>query len=288
METPSLIELAKAGVHFGHHRSITYPKAKRFVFEVRKGIALINLEETVNQMILANKVLEEYLENGKTVLFVGTRRSVRHIIQEAAEKIGASFITERWFGGFLTNFATFQADIKKMNELESFLETGADKYSKKERLIFARKLTRFKRFLSGVTNLKALPDLIVVASINQDKIAVEECRKIGIPVIGLTDTDTNPENVDYAIPANDDSPASVKLIFDFLSDIKVKPAVVETAKKVEEKAETKEAKPKVVKKEIKEEKKEVKVVKETKKVEKVEKKPVAKAKAKTTKTKKGE
>ena len=295
MARPTLTELAGAGAHFGHHRSLTFPKSKKFVYEVRKGIALINLDETQKQMDIAQKVISEYLKNGKSILFVGTRRSARHLVEAAAESINVYHVTERWFGGFLTNFATFQMDIKKMNELETLLSGETKKISKKERLVMQRKLDRFKRFLSGVNTLRTLPDLMVVASVNQDKIAIAEATKLGIPVIGITDTDTNPEVVDYPIPANDDSPASIRIIFDYLTQ--GAPVKVEKPKeeaKVEKKVEVAEVveaveEPKKAKKAVAK----PKAVKETKEEVKVEKKPVAKAKvaetkAKTTKTKKGE
>lgn len=230
MSMPTLLELAETGAHFGHHRSLTYPKAKKFVFAVQKNVALINLESTLASLKQAQQLFQEATGANQRILFVGTRRSIRPIVKEIAESVGASYITERWFGGTLTNFRVIAATIKRMNELAHYLEDDSSKQiGKKERLREGAKLAHYQRFLAGAMNLNGLPELLVLASATEDKIAVGEAHQLGIPVIAITDTDTNPELVVCPIPANDDAPKAVELI---LRTIISKPeSVVETKDK---------------------------------------------------------
>lgn len=235
MAIPTLLELAESGAHFGHHRSLTYSKARRFVFAVQKNIALINLENTQEALTEAQKAFQEFRQADKTILFVGTRRSIRGLVKEIAESVSAAFITERWFGGFLTNYASMAATIKKMNELETYLNgPEAAKLSKKDRLTEARKLERYHRFLVGVQSLTGMPDLLVLASATEDKIAIAEAVQLGIPIIAITDTDMNPDLVTYPIPANDDAPKAVELILrSLISAPTVEKKATKTAKKEE-------------------------------------------------------
>ncbi|MEK7202458.1 MAG: 30S ribosomal protein S2 [Patescibacteria group bacterium] len=210
---PTLIELAKSGAHYGHHRSFVYPKAQRFVFGVRKNIALIDLEKTLEQLTEAQKVIGANRAEGKTVLFVGTRRGVKEIVKRVAEEFGEPYVTERWLGGFLTNFEGIHENIKKMNELDEYLASEHSKgLTKIERLRQTNKLARYHRFLAGVTKLNAVPGLMVMASASEDKIALKEANLLGIPVIAICDTDTNPDKITYPIPANDDAATAVELI----------------------------------------------------------------------------
>lgn len=241
MAVPTLIELAEAGAHFGHHRSLTFPKAKDFVYMIKSNVALINLEQTQEAIIAAQSMLAEYRAANKSILFVGTKRSVRNSLKEVAEAIDASYITERWFGGTLTNFETILANIKKMNELEEFLAADkSSKLTKKERLRHQNQLNRYHRFLGGLKNLKRMPDLIVLASATEDKIAIEEATQLHIPIIAITDTDMNPERITCPIPANDDAPKAVDLILRSIIDAPSK----KTTTKPEEVAESVEEKPK--------------------------------------------
>jgi small subunit ribosomal protein S2 len=272
MPLPTLIELAEAGAHYGHHRSLTYPKAKEFVFMTKNNVSLINLEHTLRCLQEAQQLLHEYRAKGKPVLFVGTKRSIRPAVKDAAESINEPYIVERWYGGFLTNFSSFAAELKKMKELTEFLQgEKAAKLEKKERAKFQSRLDHYNRFLGGAADLRAKPELLVVASATEDKIAIGEARKLNIPVIAIVDTDINPDEIDYPIPANDDAPRAVELILKALAEAPVeaqaaskvsdepevpakaeakaksapkKKAVVKAAKKSVEKAEKPKAEPK--------------------------------------------
>jgi small subunit ribosomal protein S2 len=212
MAVPTLLELAEAGAHFGHHRSLIYPKARKFVYMIKNDVALINLEQTQESIRRAQEMLAECRAANKSILFVGTKRSVRNSVKEVAESIGAAYITERWFGGTLTNFETILANIKKMNELQEFLSQNSDGLTKKERLRYQSRLNRYHRFLGGLKNLKTMPELIVLASATEDKIAIKEAKQFNIPIIAITDTDMNPDDIACPIPANDDAPRAVDLI----------------------------------------------------------------------------
>jgi small subunit ribosomal protein S2 len=285
MSIPTLIKLAESGAHFGHHRSLVYPKARDFVFAVRNNVALINLEQTQAAIEQAQKMISDYRASGKTVLFVGTKRSVRNTVKEAAEAIDAPYITERWFGGFLTNFTTILSNIKKMNDLQEFV--GSEEYaklSKKERLNNDNRLHRYQRFLGGLTALKEIPDLIVLASATDDKIAIDEANQLDVPIIAITDTDMNPDRITCPIPANDDAPKAVDLILRSLVAAPTKKSATDTKKEEievvdkEEESKTEKkasAKKTTAKKEEKTEKSEKKVVKKAE--------PKAKATKKTTK-----
>lgn len=223
---PTLVELAEAGAHFGHHRSLTFPKAKDFVYVVKSNVALINLEKTQEALSSAQQIIQEHLVADKPILFVGTKRSIRAITKTAAESVNSPYITERWFGGMLTNFSTMRENIKRMNEQGEFLASEkAQKLSKKERLVLENKLERTKRFLGGVASLKDIPALIVLASASEDKIAIEEANQLGVPVVSITDTDMNPDLITYPIPANDDAPKAVELILQTITTAPAKKTI---------------------------------------------------------------
>lgn len=233
MAVPTLLELAEAGAHFGHHRSLTFPKAKEFVYMIKSNVALINLEQTQEAISAAQSMLAEYRAANKNILFVGTKRSVRNSLKEVAESIGASYITERWFGGTLTNFETILTNIKKMNELEEFLsDDKSGKLTKKERLRHQNQLNRYHRFLGGLKTLKRMPDLIVLASATEDKIAIDEATQLHIPIIAITDTDMNPDRITCPIPANDDAPKAVDLILRSIVEAPTKKATAKTEETV--------------------------------------------------------
>ncbi len=220
---PTLFELAEAGAHYGHHRSLTFPKAKSFIYMTKNNVSLINLEETLKGLTTASDLLHDYRAKNKPILFVGSKRSIRDIVKAAAVAIDAHYVTERWYGGFLTNFSNFAAQIKKIGELEEFLKgEKASRLEKKERARHQARYDHAMRFLGGVVNLKSMPELIVVGSATEDKIAIGEARRMGIPVIAITDTDVNPANIDYPIPANDDAPKAVELILQALVSVQTK------------------------------------------------------------------
>lgn len=223
MSVPTLLQLAQSGAHYGHHRSMVFPKARQFVYTIKQNVALINLEQTQQRLAEAQKVLAEHLAQGKTVLFVGTKRSIRDILKTVSQKSNSPYITEHWIGGFLTNFDSIQENIKRMNELEEFLVSEkSQKLTKIARLRQQNKLDRYHRFLSGVSKLSSRPDMLVLASATQDKTAVREANFLGIPIVAICDTDINPDKIAYPIPANDDAPKAVELILNALTDINVK------------------------------------------------------------------
>jgi small subunit ribosomal protein S2 len=217
MAMPTLFELAQAGAHYGHHRSLTFPKAKNFVYMTKNNVSLINLEETLKGLEAANALLNDYRAKNKPVLFVGTKRSIREIVKNAAEAAGAHYVVERWYGGFLTNFPNFLSQIKKIGDMEEFLKSEkAARLDKKERARHQARYDHAMRFLGGVATLKSMPELIVVGSATEDKIAIAEAQRMNIPVVAITDTDVNPTEIDYPIPANDDAPKAVELILQSL------------------------------------------------------------------------
>lgn len=244
---PTLVELAEAGAHYGHHRSLTFPKAKGFVFMTKNNVSLINLEETLKGLEAAHELLNEYRAKNKPILFVGSKRSIREIVKQAAQAIDAHYVVERWYGGFLTNFANFATQIKKIGELEEFLKSEkASRLDKKERARHQSRYDHAMRFLGGVVNLKGMPELIVIGSATEDKIAISEARRMNIPIIAITDTDVNPADIEYPIPANDDAPRAVEMILQALVGVAAKPA----APKAEEAEAATEEKTKPVAKKV--------------------------------------
>lgn len=225
MPMPTILELAQAGAHYGHHRSLTFPKAKNFIYMTKNNVSLINLEETLRCIETAQKVLNEYRSANRPILFVGTKRSIRPIVKEVAESIDAPYMVERWYGGFLTNFANFASQFKKMKELEEFIgsEKG-QKLDKKARARYQAKLDHSMRFLGGAASLKSMPELLIIGSATEDRIALGEARKLGIPVIAVADTDINPDSVDFPIPANDDAPKAIEMVLKALVEVPVKKA----------------------------------------------------------------
>lgn len=268
MPVPTLLELAESGAHFGHHKSMVYPKAQGYIYSIKNNVALINLEQTQGAITRAQKVISGALASNQTVLFVGTKRSTREATKAVAESVNSPYITERWYGGTLTNFSTMLGNIKKMNEIEAFLNTdAAAKLTKKDRLVKENQFKRLHRFLGGLAKVTKLPDLIVLATASSDTIAIQEANQLGIPVLAITDTDINPAKITYPIPANDDAPRAVELILRSIVEMpnaKTQPASEEATEKAET-AELAEEKPKKV----------VKAKAEAKR--KAEKKPAKKA-----------
>lgn len=210
---PTIVELAEAGAHFGHRRSLVSPRSKSFIFAIKNSVALINLEETQRYLSQAQKVIAKYRAENKAILFVGTKRAARNIVKASAESIGAAYINERWFGGFLTNFSGILENIRRIDEREEYLASDESKnLSKAERLREQNKLNKSLRFLQGVRSLKAAPDLIVLASASEDAVAIKEANQLNVPIIAIVDTDIDPQKITYPIPANDDAPAAVELI----------------------------------------------------------------------------
>ena len=212
-------EMAKAGLLFGRKKSRTNPKMKSYVFANRNGFELFDLEKTARKLDEAKDFLASVAKTGKTILFVGTTPAGQEVMREVATSFKAPFVTHRWLGGTLSNFETISARLKHFIKLKADKEAGRlEKYTKKERTKFDKELERLERLFGGLEDLTALPAAIVVANADAHSIAVKEAKIAGIPVVAITNTDTDPDLVDYVIPANDNSISSVRWIVDQLAE----------------------------------------------------------------------
>ena len=208
-----LSELLEAGVHFGHQTRRWNPKMQKFIFTERNGIHIIDLRKTLDRLVVAKEAVREVVLAGERVLFVCTKRQLRSIIEQEAEQCGAFYVTERWLGGMLTNFQTIRKQIRRLKELERGQEESAfEFYTKKERLLLDRERLKLNKYLVGVKDMTRLPGAIFVVDVKREAIAVREADRLGIPVIAITDTNANPDLVEYPVPGNDDAIRSVGLI----------------------------------------------------------------------------
>ena len=205
-------EMLEAGVHFGHQTRFWNPRMAPYIFGHRNKIHIINLEKTLEMYQEAAKFVRQLAANKGTVLFVGTKRQAREIIREEAMRAGSPFVDYRWLGGMLTNFKTVKQSIKRLRDMEQMVEDGTmEKLSKKESLQYQREMAKLDRSLGGIKDMTSLPDAMFVIDVGYQKIAVEEANKLGIPVVGVVDTNHSPEGVDYVIPGNDDASRAVRL-----------------------------------------------------------------------------
>ena len=206
-------QMLEAGVHFGHQTRYWNPRMAPFIFGHRNKIHIINLEKTVVMFNDALKVVRKLTADKGTVLFVATKRQAREIIKEEALRCSCPFVDQRWLGGMLTNFKTVQQSIKRLHELEALVQDSMamEKLSKKEGLMMQREMEKLDRSLGGIKNMKGLPSAIFVIDVGYQKGAIVEAQKLGIPVIGVVDTNTTPVGVDYVIPGNDDSSQAIRL-----------------------------------------------------------------------------
>ena len=204
-------EMLEAGVHFGHQTRFWNPKMAPFIFGHRNKIHIINLEKSLPMFQEAQKFARQMAANRGTILFVSTKRQARDIVAEEARRAGMPYVEQRWLGGMLTNFKTVKTSIKRLKDMQAQQEAGLDNMSKKEQLLFARELEKLERDIGGIQDMTALPDAIFVIDVGYHKIAVAEARKLGIPLIGVVDSNHSPEGIDYVIPGNDDSAKAVTL-----------------------------------------------------------------------------
>ncbi|HET9112525.1 MAG TPA: 30S ribosomal protein S2 [Burkholderiales bacterium] len=204
-------QMLEAGVHFGHQTRFWNPKMAPYIFGHRNKIHIVNLEKSLPMFQEALKFVRKLASNKGTILFVGTKRSAREIVREEAERAGVPYVDNRWLGGMLTNFKTVRQSIKRLKELETMLGEGAGNLTKKEGLVLQRELDKLSRSLGGIKDMTALPDAIFVIDVGYQKGAVIEANALGIPVIGVVDTNNNPLGVDYIIPGNDDSSRAIRL-----------------------------------------------------------------------------
>jgi len=205
-------QMLEAGVHFGHQTRYWNPKMAPFIFGHRNKIHIINLEKTLAMYQDALKFVRQLTANRGTILFVGTKRQARDILREEAQRCMSPFVEHRWLGGMLTNFKTVKQSIKRLKEMEAMqLDGSFDRITKKEALGLTRELAKLQRSLGGIKDLTALPDALFVIDVGYQKGAVAEANKLGVPVIGVVDTNHNPEGIDYVIPGNDDSSRAIRL-----------------------------------------------------------------------------
>ena len=219
MAVVAMKQLLEAGVHFGHQTRRWDPKMAEYIFQARNGIHIIDLQKTSKKLDEAYKFIKEQAEEGKTVLFVGTKKQAQECVKEAAEKCNMYYVDQRWLGGMLTNFKTIEGRIQRLRDLETMAEDGTfDMLPKKEVIGLKSEMEKLEKNLGGIKDMKEMPGVMFVVDPKKERIAILEARKLGIPVVGLVDTNCNPEDVDYAIPGNDDAIRAVKLIADVMAN----------------------------------------------------------------------
>jgi len=212
MANVTMRQMLEAGVHFGHQTRYWNPKMAPYIFGHRNKIHIINLEQTLPLYKDALNFINRMVANGGRILFVGTKRAAQEMVQEEALRCGMPFVNRRWLGGMLTNFKTVKQSISRLRELEAMMEDGTvARLSKKEGLMLSRELEKLERSLGGIKDMPGLPDALFVIDVGYEKIAVKEAVKLGIPVVGIVDTNNSPDGVDYVIPGNDDAIRSIQL-----------------------------------------------------------------------------
>ena len=219
MSVVSMKQLLEAGVHFGHQTRRWNPKMAPYIFAERNGIYIIDLQQTLGLVDEAYDFMRKVGETGRPVLFVGTKKQAQAAIRDEAERCGMYFVNERWLGGMLTNHKTISKRIERLAEIRQMQEDGTiNKYAKKEALKLVAEADKLEKYLGGIKNMKGMPAAIFVVDPKKEKIAVKEAKILGIPVVGMVDTNCDPDDVDYVIPANDDAIRAVKLITSCMAD----------------------------------------------------------------------
>lgn len=212
-------ELLKAGVHYGHQTHRWNPKMKKYILTTRNGLHILDPQKTLECFMNAIEAIKDVARKNGIVLFVGTKKQAQQIVIEEAKRCGMFYVAERWLGGMLTNFQTIRQSVNKLAEIERMKNDGTfEKLTKKEVMRLEKKREKLEAVLSGIRNMERLPDIVVIVDTKYESTAVAECRRLGIPIIGLCDTNGDPEIVDYVIPANDDSMRSIKLFISGLVD----------------------------------------------------------------------
>ncbi|MGL4540616.1 MAG: 30S ribosomal protein S2 [Candidatus Rhabdochlamydia sp.] len=211
-------DLLESGAHFGHQRHRWNPKMKRFIFEERNGIYIIDLSKTIQQIRNAIQVVMNTVSKRKSILFVGTKKQAKSVIRECAEQSGEFYVCERWLGGTLTNLTTIRQSIKKLERIEKKITTSADDLTKKELSLLTKDQIKLDRNFSGVRSMRKPPGLLIVVDPSREHIAVAEAKKLGVPVMALVDTNCNPDPIDHIIACNDDALKSIKLILQALAN----------------------------------------------------------------------
>ena len=219
MAVVAMKQLLEAGVHFGHQTRRWDPKMAEYIFQARNGIHIIDLQKTSKKLDEAYAFIKEQSEEGKTVLFVGTKKQAQECVKDAAIKCNMYYVDQRWLGGMLTNFKTIESRIQRLKDLEKMAEDGTfEVLPKKEVAGLRNEMEKLEKNLGGIKDMKEMPGVMFVVDPKKERIAVLEAKKLGIPVVGLVDTNCNPEDVDFAIPGNDDAIRAVKLIADVMAN----------------------------------------------------------------------
>ena len=237
MSVISMKQLLEAGVHFGHQTRRWNPKMKEYIYTERNGIYIIDLQKSVGKVDEAYKAVSDIAADGGSILFVGTKKQAQDAVQTEADRCGMYYVNERWLGGMLTNFKTIQSRIKRLKDIETMQEDGTfDVLPKKEVIALKKEMDKLQKNLGGIKEMKRLPDAIFVVDPKKERICVQEAHTLGIPLIGICDTNCDPEELDYVIPGNDDAIRAVKLIVSKMAD-----AVVEANQGAAEEVEEAEA-----------------------------------------------
>jgi small subunit ribosomal protein S2 len=216
MNKPTHNEMLEAGVHYGHLKRKWNPKMLPYIFMERKGIHIIDLNRTSEMLDRAAYAMKQMAKSGKKILFVATKKQAKDIVAQAARSAEMPYVTERWLGGMMTNFSTIRKSVKKMNNIDKMLSDPAVSITKKERLTLQREKDKLERVLGGVANLNRLPSAVFMVDIHHEHIALDEAKRLGMKTFAMVDTNSDPNKVDFAIPANDDASKSVKLITDYI------------------------------------------------------------------------
>ena len=219
MSVVAMKQLLEAGVHFGHQTRRWDPRMAPYIFTERNGIYIIDLQKTAKKIDEAYAVLKNIIDEGKTVIFVGTKKQAQECVKEEAERCGMYYVNQRWLGGMLTNFGTIKKRVEKMKKIEAMEQDGTfDLLPKKEVIGLKKELEKLQKNLGGIRDMNEVPGAMFVVDPKKERIAILEARKLGIPVIGLVDTNCNPEDVDYVIPGNDDAIRAIKLIVEAMAN----------------------------------------------------------------------
>jgi len=238
MNKVDLTQLIEAGAHFGHLTRRWNPKMKPYIFMEKNGIHIIDLKKTQSLLESSAEELSKMVADGKTVLFVGTKKQAKNVIESEAKRCGMNWVSERWLGGMLTNFATIRKSVKRLQNIEKQETDGTfDKITKKERLFLSRERDKLKKILEGVETMSKLPGAVFVVDIKKESISVKESKRLGIPVFAIVDTNCDPDEIDYLIPANDDAVKTIELVVKKMADTVIEGKAKIKDRKAEEVAE---------------------------------------------------
>lgn len=283
MSKVELTQLIQAGAHFGHLTRRWNPKMKPYIFMEKNGIHIIDLKKSQSLIVESADAMSKFVAEGRSVLFVGTKKQAKGVIESEARRCNSNWVSERWLGGMLTNFATIRKSVKRLNNIEKQETDGTfEKITKKERLFLSREKDKLKKVLEGVESMNKLPGALFIVDIKKESIAVKEAKRLNIPVFAIVDTNCDPDEIDYIIPANDDAVKTVELITKSIAEAVIEGQAKLKEKKAEEAAE-RERQKKEREKEKEEEKKKIEAEREAAKAEKEEKKKAAKKEAEASK-----